>query len=31
MEPSTAALVGGAVGLLIGAVTVLAFRLSERE
>jgi two-component system sensor histidine kinase SenX3 len=31
MEPSTAAFVGGAVGLLIGAVTVLAFRLSERE
>jgi two-component system sensor histidine kinase SenX3 len=31
MEPSTAALVGGAVGLLLGAVTVLAFRLSERE
>ena len=31
MEPSTAAFVGGAVGLLIGTVTVLAFRLSERE
>ncbi len=31
MEPSIAALVGGAVGLLIGAVVVLAFRISERD
>jgi len=31
MDSSAAALVGGAVGVLLGAVVVLAFRLSERE
>ena len=31
MDPSTAALLGGAVGAVLGAVTILAFRLSERD
>ncbi len=31
MDPSTAALLGGVVGAVMGAVTVLAFRISERD
>jgi two-component system sensor histidine kinase SenX3 len=31
MEPSTAALMGGVIGAFLGAVTVLAWRLSERD
>jgi two-component system, OmpR family, sensor histidine kinase SenX3 len=31
MESSTAALVGGLIGAVLGAVTVLAWRLSERD
>ncbi len=31
MDSSTAALLGGAVGAVLGAVTILAFRLSERD
>jgi two-component system, OmpR family, sensor histidine kinase SenX3 len=31
MESSTAALVGGLIGVVLGAITVLAWRLSERD
>jgi two-component system, OmpR family, sensor histidine kinase SenX3 len=31
MDSSTAALVGGGIGALLGAIAVLAFRLSERD
>jgi two-component system sensor histidine kinase SenX3 len=31
MDPSTAAVLGGAVGAVVGAVTILAFRMSERD
>ena len=31
MDPSTAAVLGGAVGAVLGAATILAFRLSERD